>query len=232
MGCRGGLMNDAMQYIIDKQDGGVDTELSYKYKGVGESTCHFTEDAVGATISSFTQVTSGDEQALMQAVATVGPVSIGVDASTGWQLYRGGVLHPKSSVKGFHPFKKKGGCSSSPTKMDHGVAVVGYGTDDTGGDYWVSARSFLAAAISQCRAAHTKLRSDPVRPCVLRYFVSDRAQQLGPGLGRERLHPPRSRRQRLRYRQRCRLPDRQLSRQPTNCSQIEQQEEEDDVNLG
>ena len=232
MGCRGGLMNDAMQYIIDKQDGGVDTELSYKYKGVGESTCHFTEDAVGATISSFTQVTSGDEQALMQAVATVGPVSIGVDASTGWQLYRGGVLHPKSSVKGFHPFKKKGGCSSSPTKMDHGVAVVGYGTDDTGGDYWVSARSFLAAAISQCRAAHTKLRSDPVRPCVLRYFVSDRAQQLGPGLGRERLHPPRSRRQRLRYRQRCRLPDRQLSRQPTNCSQIEQQQEEDDVNLG
>jgi len=93
----------------------------------------------------------------MQAVATVGPVSVGVDASKGWQLYaspaffwhspvetdlvssccryRGGVMHPKT-VKGFHPFKKKG-CSSSPTKMDHGVAVVGYGTDEVGGDYWI-----------------------------------------------------------------------------------------------
>lgn len=94
----------------------------------------------------------------MQAVATVGPVSVGVDASKGWQLYaphalccqhpatatdlfsyrcryRSGVMHPKT-IKGFHPFKKKG-CSSSPTKMDHGVAVVGYGTDEVGGDYWI-----------------------------------------------------------------------------------------------
>jgi len=139
MGCRGGLMNDAMQYVIDKQGGGVDTEQSYEYKGVS-GTCSFTEDAVGATITSFNQVDSGDEQALMQAVATVGPVSVGVDASKGWQLYRGGVMHPKT-VKGFHPFKKKG-CSSSPTKMDHGVAVVGYGTDEVGGDYWIVRNSW------------------------------------------------------------------------------------------
>jgi len=57
-----------------------------KYEGIG-GTCRFTEDAVGATITSFNQVNSGDEQALMQAVATVGPVSVGVDASKGWQLY-------------------------------------------------------------------------------------------------------------------------------------------------
>jgi len=44
-------------------------------------------------------------------------------------------MHPKT-IKGFHPFKKKG-CSSSPLKMDHGVAVVGYGTDEVGGDYWI-----------------------------------------------------------------------------------------------
>jgi len=28
MGCRGGLMNDAMQYVINKEGGGVDTEES------------------------------------------------------------------------------------------------------------------------------------------------------------------------------------------------------------
>ena len=151
-GCRGGLMNDAMQYVIDKQGGSVDTEQSYKYQGVGGS-CSFTADAVGATIASFTQVTAGDEAALMQAVATVGPISVGVDASKGWQLYRGGVMHPPKTLPGFHPFKKKG-CSSSPNKMDHGVAVVGYGTDDVGGDYWIvrnsCARQLTALCIRIC----------------------------------------------------------------------------------
>lgn len=70
MGCKGGLMNDAMQYLIDKQHGGVDTEASYTYKG-SDGTCDFTADAVGATIGAFTQVAQGDETALMQAVATV-----------------------------------------------------------------------------------------------------------------------------------------------------------------
>ena len=139
MGCKGGLMNDAMQFLIDKQHGGVDTEASYKYKG-SDGTCGFTADAVGATIGAFTQVAQGDETALMQAVATVGPVSIGVDASKGWQLYSGGVVHPKK-LSGFHPFKKHS-CSNDPTKMDHGVAVVGYGTDTAGGDYWIVRNSW------------------------------------------------------------------------------------------
>ena len=63
--------------------------------------------------------------------------AIGVDASHGWQLYKKGVMHMK---QGFHPFKPS--CSSKANKMDHGVAIVGYGTTDDGEDYWIVRNSW------------------------------------------------------------------------------------------
>ena len=61
-------------------------------------------------------------------MATVGPVSIAVDASIGWQLYAGGIM--RSFL-----------CSSNPKKLDHGVAIAGYGTDK-GNDYWIVRNSW------------------------------------------------------------------------------------------
>ena len=127
MGCRGGLMDDAFQYLLDKQAGAIDTEAAYPYRGVG-GQCSFDSAKSGATISAWTGIPQGDEQALLDAVATVGPVSIAVDASIGWQLYAGGIM------RGFL-------CSSNPKKLDHGVAIVGYGTDK-GNDYWIVRNSW------------------------------------------------------------------------------------------
>jgi cathepsin L len=129
MGCQGGLMNDAFQYMIDKQSGGVDTEASYPYTGRA-GTCTFDASKDGTKISKFTAIPQGDEAALLDAVAHVGPVSIAVDASIGWQLYFGGIMHPTL-------------CSSNPKKMDHGVAIVGYGTEK-GTDYWIVRNSWGA----------------------------------------------------------------------------------------
>jgi len=131
MGCRGGLMSDAFQYLIDHQQGGIDTEASYPYKGKS-GKCSFDAANDGATISKWVAIPQGDEDALLDAVATVGPVSVGVDASIGWQLYFGGILHPHL-------------CSSSPKHMDHGVAIVGFGTEVVNGtstDYWTIRNSW------------------------------------------------------------------------------------------
>jgi hypothetical protein len=84
-GCQGGLMDDAFSYLVSSQHGAIDTEAAYPYTGRSGS-CSFDAAHSGATVGGWTDVPQGDEAALLDAVATVGPVSIAVDASIGWQL--------------------------------------------------------------------------------------------------------------------------------------------------
>jgi len=117
-------MDYAFAYI--KKDGGLQTEADYPYTGQ-DGTCSFDKSKVAATLTGFVDVTSGDEEALKQAVATVGPIAVAIDAShLSFQLYQSGVYH---SIF----------CSS--TNLDHGVLVVGYGTED-GKDYWLVKNSW------------------------------------------------------------------------------------------
>jgi len=91
MGCNGGLMDQAFEYI--KENAGIDTEDSYPYEAKDDQ-CRFKKDTVGATDTGFTDITSKDENALQQAVATVGPISVAIDAGhTSFQLYKHGGMY-------------------------------------------------------------------------------------------------------------------------------------------
>jgi len=120
-GCNGGLMDNAFEWI---EKNGIAAEQDYPYtSGTGTTgTCQTAKSAKPVvTISSFRDVPTKDEDALKSAVAQ-GPVSIAIEADkSAFQLYKSGVLDS----------------SSCGERLDHGVLVVGYGTDsDSSKDYW------------------------------------------------------------------------------------------------
>jgi len=118
-GCNGGLMDYAFEYVI--KTGGLCTESDYKYtasKGMCKSS-KCGKKGLSADITGYSDVAPENEKQLKAAVA-LGPVSVAIEADkTAFQFYHRGVL--TSSACG--------------TQLDHGVLVVGYGTEG-GIDYW------------------------------------------------------------------------------------------------
>jgi len=125
-GCRGGLMDNAFQYII--ANGGLDSEDSYPYTAQ-DGSCQYNPATCATTISGYKDVNAGDENDLLNSVYNIGPVSVAIDAShSSFQFYSGGVYYEPS-------------CSAS--QLDHGVLAIGYGTDSaSGSDYWIVKNSW------------------------------------------------------------------------------------------
>ncbi|KAG4938765.1 hypothetical protein AAZX31_16G088500 [Glycine max] len=121
-GCNGGLMDYAFEFII--QNGGIDTDKDYPYRGF-DGICDPTKkNAKVVNIDGFEDVPPYDENALKKAVAHQ-PVSIAIEASgRDLQLYQSGVFTGKCG-----------------TSLDHGVVVVGYGSEN-GVDYWLVRNSW------------------------------------------------------------------------------------------
>jgi len=123
MGCNGGLMDYAFEYI--KANGGLCTEAAYPYTaqdGTCKSSCTKT-----VTISGYTDVSHDSDVALATAVAQQ-PVSVAIEADqSSFQFYSSGVL--------------TAACGAA---LDHGVLAVGYGTSGST-QYWKVKNSWGAS---------------------------------------------------------------------------------------
>jgi len=127
-GCQGGLMDNAFQFV---KANGLCSEKSYPYKCADSnsiscmtSVCafHYSCDKViqPGELRGYVDVTMNSAAALQSAVAQQ-PVSVAIEADTRvFQHYTGGVITDT-------------GCGRS---LDHGVLAVGYGTSESGIDYW------------------------------------------------------------------------------------------------
>jgi len=123
-GCDGGFMQFAYDYI--KSNNGIDTESSYPYEA-RDFDCRYNAANVGATITGYEVLPSGDEDALVNALASAGPIAIVIDAShRSFQLYSGGVY--------VEPY-----CRNN--NGDHTALAIGYGTE-AGEDYFLVKNSW------------------------------------------------------------------------------------------
>ena len=114
-GCDGGLMRKAFDWIHTNPLCTYDTYPYTSELGLS-GTCNNTCTGI-VTVGNHTDVPS--EQGILPAVL-MGPVSVGIEADMPeFQLYKGGVMDD--------PY-----CG---TQLDHGVLVVGFGTDQ-GVPYW------------------------------------------------------------------------------------------------
>ena len=119
-------MDYAFQYVIDNK--GLTTDKAYPYTATGPNTCLSKGLPVAATASAFKDVPTNSQTALMTAVVQQ-PVAVAIEADeSSFQFYSSGVL-----------------TKACGTNLDHGVLLVGYGTDSTGLDYYKVKNSWGAS---------------------------------------------------------------------------------------
>ena len=124
-GCNGGLMDNAFAWI--GKNGGLCTEEDYPYiSGNGGQTwiidaCNKTcVKVAGSDVQSYVDIMPSSDDAMMHALERQ-PVAVAIEADQReFQLYKSGVF--------------TGTCGKN---LDHGVLLVGYGTDRASGlDYY------------------------------------------------------------------------------------------------
>ncbi|MHB2247660.1 C1 family peptidase [Pseudomonas fitomaticsae] len=125
MDCSGGQFKsvvDVYKYVMEK---GIATEKDYPYTGMQGGGCRpFPGEVI--KIKGYKTLPAGSEELLTQAIAKMGPISVGIDATENFQHYTGGVFDD-------------GSCD--PYSLDHGVLAVGYGSE-SGQDYYIVKNSW------------------------------------------------------------------------------------------
>eukprot|EP00930_Biecheleria_cincta_P047280 TRINITY_DN32740_c0_g1_i1.p1 TRINITY_DN32740_c0_g1~~TRINITY_DN32740_c0_g1_i1.p1 ORF type:complete len:438 (+),score=56.30 TRINITY_DN32740_c0_g1_i1:71-1384(+) len=121
-GCQGSTGELAYAYIAST--GGLALHSTYKGNRHMDEECRMTVPHV--TISGYKRLEENRLQPLLAALNQDGPVVVSIDA-TGWNAYGSGIYD---------------GCTPD-TVVNHGVALVGYGTDSSvSKDYWLIRNSW------------------------------------------------------------------------------------------
>ncbi|XP_061616502.1 digestive cysteine proteinase 1-like isoform X1 [Phyllopteryx taeniolatus] len=126
-GCDGGEEWRAYEWIM--KHGGIATTETYgAYMGMN-GFCHANASQLTAHVHSYTNVTSGDAEALRLALFKNGPVAVSIDAGhRSFVFYSHGVY--------YEPV-----CGNTTDSLDHAVLAVGYGTLN-GEPYWLVKNSW------------------------------------------------------------------------------------------
>lgn len=127
LGCNGGMMDGAFHYTMDGNTMCTEEQVPY-VSGKTKSSQSCSADTCvnsGIKFSNCWDVAPNNQLALKAAVWQQ-PVSVAIEADTRYfQLYSSGILNT----------------AACGTELDHGVLVVGYGSE-AGTDYWIVKNSW------------------------------------------------------------------------------------------
>jgi cathepsin F len=128
-GCNGGWMENAMDYIT--QAGGIMLTKDYPYTATdyNEDTCNFDITKVHAKLNGHKMAGTTNEVKIAAMVAQIAPLAIAINADP-VQDYVSGIINLDAA-------------DCDPTQLDHGVTLVGYGSEDKT-DYWIIKNSWGA----------------------------------------------------------------------------------------
>jgi len=144
-GCNGGLMQTAFNYI---EENGIESDTKYPYKA-RDQTCKFDKASVIAKVANVQCYEDVTNDQIKQYLNSVGPLSIAVDA-TDFQSYDSGIL------------------SCNSYSLDHGVLLVGYGTEN-GTDFWIVKNSW---GKNWGEAGYVRVSTNASENCLIGNYIS------------------------------------------------------------
>uniref|UniRef100_A0A8C2XKK8 Cathepsin 12 n=1 Tax=Cyclopterus lumpus TaxID=8103 RepID=A0A8C2XKK8_CYCLU len=122
-GCNGAWMANAYDYVVNN---GLQATDAYPYSS-DTQPCYYDSRLAVAHIKDYRFLPKGDEQALADAVATVGPITVAIDADHSSFLFYSSGIYDEPTC--------------NPNNLSHAVLLVGYGSDG-GQDYWIIKNSW------------------------------------------------------------------------------------------
>lgn len=136
--CGGGDADASLDWLVAEGGGVLAFEADYEYQGAA-GWCRKTEEMVEVgrhrhrppRLRGYAFLPPGDDEAIMEAVASRGPLQVSIDAAAhGFRYYASGVYDEPT-------------CHSDEDNLDHSVTLVGYETDEeTGIDAWIIKNSW------------------------------------------------------------------------------------------
>lgn len=127
-GCHGGQTTKAFQYV---RDNGIATEDNYPYNAHKGYCLQNMGRSDLPAVQGFINIPAGDEHKLQEAIATVGPIAVSMDANHfSFHNYQSGIYYEESCSSFYH---------------NHAVLVVGYGTDEHERDYYIVKNSWSSS---------------------------------------------------------------------------------------
>uniref|UniRef100_A0A3Q1ERF6 Cathepsin 12 n=1 Tax=Acanthochromis polyacanthus TaxID=80966 RepID=A0A3Q1ERF6_9TELE len=116
-GCSGAWMANAYDYVVNN---GLQSTSTYPYTS-DTQPCYYDSRLAVAHIRDYRFIPKGDEQALADAVATIGPITVAIDADHSSFLFYSSIYDEPNC---------------NPNNLSHAVLLVGYGSEDDQ-DYWI-----------------------------------------------------------------------------------------------